>query len=129
MSRTEDTKFEGRRKKPLVRTFLLFAVALAGLSLMTCNALKTIQVTLDIKGQSTAYFTGFYETTTDGQSAIAGSPPKSYTFSARQQLDVVAAQIVYAGTGDLIAKLVSGGVTRDSGTINTVGTLALHWTP
>jgi hypothetical protein len=105
------------------------AVALAGLSLMKCNSLKTIEVTLEISGNSLAYFTGFYETTTNGQMAISGSPPKSYTFEARQQNDIVAAQLVYAGSGDLTAKLVSGGVTRDSATINYVGTITLSWTP
>jgi hypothetical protein len=108
---------------------IVLAVALAGFSLMTCDSLKTIEVTLEISGGSLAVFTGFYETTTNGQAQISGSPPKSYTFNARKSYDIVAAQLVYAGVGDLTAKLVSGGITRDSATINTVGTLTLNWTP
>ncbi len=107
----------------------MLALALAGLSLIECNSLKTLEVTLDISGSSLAYFTGFYETTTNGQKQISGSPPKSYTFEARQQYDVVAAQLVYAGTGTLTAKLVSGGITRDSSTISKVGAITLSWTP
>ncbi len=107
----------------------MFVVILAAFCLTTCDSLKTVDVTLDIAGSSLAVFTGFYETTTNGQAQISGSPPKSYTFQARKQYDIVAVQLAYAGVGELKAKLVSGGVTRDSGTINTVGTLALNWTP
>ena len=103
------------------------AVVLAGCILTACDTLKTAEVTLDISGSSLAYFTGFYETTTNGQKQISGSPPKSYTFEARKQYDIVAAQLAYAGVGDLTAKLVSGGITRDSATINTVGTITLQW--
>ncbi len=102
-------------------------VALTGFSLMTCNALKTADVTLEITGSSLAIFTGYYETTTNGQTQISGSPPKSYTFEARKQYDIVAAQLAYAGVGELTAKLVSGGVTRDSDAISTVGTISLNW--
>jgi hypothetical protein len=113
----------------LTNRILVLALAFAGFSLLSCNALKTIDVTLEITGSSLAAFTGFYETTTNGQAGIAGVPPKSYTFQARKQYDIVAAQLVYAGTGALTAKLVSGGVVRDSATINYVGTITLHWTP
>ena len=106
---------------------LVLALAFASLGLMSCDSLKTIEVTLDISGSSLAVFTGFYETTTNGQKSISGSPPKSYTFEARKQYDIVATQLLYAGVGDLTAKLVSGGVTRDSETINTVGTITLEW--
>jgi hypothetical protein len=112
------------RKLPALVTL---ALALAGFSLMTCNALNTAEVTLEITGSSLAYFTGFYETTTNGQKQISGSPPKSYTFEARKQYDIVAAQLALASVGSLTAKLVSGGITRDSATINTVGTITLQW--
>lgn len=112
-----------------VSSLIVLAAILAALSMMTCNALQKIEVTLDIKGPPTAEFAGSYETTTNGITTISGSPPKSYTFEARQSYDVVDVQLTYAGVGDLTATLVSGGVTRDSGTINTVGTLTLHWTP
>jgi len=107
----------------------VLAVVLAGFVLTRCDTLKTADVTLDIRGSTLAVFTGSYETTTNGITPISGSPPKSYTFKARKQYDIVAVQLAYAGSGELIAKLVSDGVTRDSGSINTVGTLALHWTP
>lgn len=110
-------------------TLTMLVAVLAGLGLMTCNTLKTVDVTLDISGSPLAVFTGFYETTTNGQAQISGSPPKSYTFQARKQYDIIAVQLLYAGVGDLTAKLVSDGVTRDSATINTVGTLSLNWTP
>ena len=110
-------------------TLTMLVAVLAGLSLMTCNTLKTVDVTLDISGSPLAVFTGFYETTTNGQAQISGSPPKSITFQARKQYDIIAVQLLYAGVGDLTAKLVSDGVTRDSATINTVGTLSLNWTP
>jgi hypothetical protein len=112
-----------------ISAFVVIAVVLTGLLLTACDTLKTTDVTLDISGSTLAYFTGFYETTTNGQSQISGSPPKSYTFQARKQYDIVAVQLVYAGVGDLVAKLVSDGVTRDSSSISTVGTLSLNWTP
>jgi hypothetical protein len=114
---------------PKISAMTVLAVVLAGFVLTTCDTLKTIEVTLDITGSSLAYFTGFYETTTNGQKQISGSPPKSYTFEARKQNDIVAAQLVYAGTGSLTAKLVSSGVTRDSESIGTVGAITLSWTP
>ena len=111
-------------------TLTMLVVVLAGFSLMTCDALKTIQVTLDISGSSNAYFTGFYEMTTNGQAPISGSPPKSYTFNARKSYDIVAAQIIRAGTGDLTAKLISDGIVRDSATTSSVvGTITLSLTP
>jgi hypothetical protein len=108
---------------------ITLAVALAGFSLMACDTLKEIDVTLDITGNSLAVFSGFYETTTNGQAPVSGSPPKSYVFQARKQYDIIAVQLAYAGVGELTARLVSGGITRDSATINTVGTLSLNWTP
>lgn len=108
---------------------IVLAVALAGLSLLTCDALKLIDVTLDITGSPLAVFTGYYKTTTTGQSQIQGSPPKSYTFSARKGVDTVQVQLVCVGTGELKAKLTADGVARDSGTISTVGALTLTWIP
>lgn len=113
----------------LMTGIFTLALAFASLSLLSCDTLKTIDVTLEITGSSLAAFTGFYETTTNGQASISGVPPKSYTFQARKQYDIVAAQLAYAGTGVLTAKLVSGGITRDSASINYVGTLTLDWTP
>ena len=112
-----------------ISAMTVLAVVLAGFVLTACDTLKTVDVTLDISGSSLAYFTGFYETTTNGQKQISGSPPKSYVFQARKQYDIVAAQLVYAGTGSLTAKLVSGGVTRDSESVGTVGVITLNWTP
>ena len=114
---------------PKISAMTVLAVILAGFVLTSCDTLKTVEVTLDITGSSLAYFTGFYETTTNGQKQISGSPPKSYTFDARKQNDIVAAQLVYAGAGNLTAKLVSGGVTRDSESIGTIGVITLNWTP
>ena len=75
-------------------------------------------------------FAGFYETTGAGIDSIAGVTPKSYTFTARKSLDVVAVQLARVGTGELTAKLVSDGVTRDSAsTTALIGTLTLSWTP
>jgi hypothetical protein len=106
------------------------AVALAGFGLMTCDTLKTIEVTLDISGSSLSVFTGYYETTTNGQKQIQGVPPTSYTFEARKKYDIVAVQIVRTGAGELTAKLVSGGVTRASATTSSsIGTIHLEWTP
>ena len=112
---------------PKISAMTVLAVVLAGFVLTACDTLKTVDVTLDISGNSLAVFTGFYETTTNGQKQISGSPPKSYTFQARKQYDIVAAQLAYAGVGDLTAKLVSGGITRDSEAISTVGTITLQW--
>ncbi len=114
---------------PKISAMTVLAVILAGFVLTSCDTLKTVEVTLDITGSSLAYFTGFYETTTNGQKQISGSPPKSYTFEARKQNDIVAAQLVYAGAGNLTAKLVSGGVTRDSESIGTIGAITLSWIP
>jgi hypothetical protein len=114
---------------PKISAMAVLAVILAGFVLTTCDTLKTVDVTLDITGSSLAYFTGFYETTTNGQQLIEGSPPKSYVFQARKQYDIVAAQLAYAGAGSMTAKLVSGGVTRDSESISTVGVITLDWTP
>lgn len=114
---------------PKISAMTVLAVVLAGFVLTACDTLKTIEVTLDITGSNLAVFTGFYETTTNGQKAISGSPPKSYTFEARKQNEIVAAQLAYAGAGSLTAKLVSGGVTRDSESISTVGVITLDWTP
>ena len=109
---------------------IVLALAFASLSLLSCNSLKTIEVTLDISGNSLALFDGFYETTTNGQKQISGSPPTSYTFDARMQYDIIAVQLVRVGTGDLTAKLVSGGITRDSATTSgAIGTIHLEWTP
>lgn len=113
----------------LTNRILVLALAFSAFSLLSCDALKTVEVTLEITGSSLAAFTGFYQTTTNGQASIAGAPPKSYTFEARKKYDIVAAQLAYAGTGALTAKLVSGGVTRDSATINYVGVITLDWTP
>ena len=114
----------------LTTGILVASLAFAGLSLLSCDTVKTVDVTLDITGGSLCLFTGFYETTTNGQAQISGSPPKSYTFQARKSYDIVAAQIVRAGTGELTAKLVSGDVTRDSVTTSSnVGTIHLGWTP
>ena len=112
---------------PKISAMTVLAVVLAGFVLTACDTLKTVDVTLDISGNSLAVFTGFYETTTNGQKQISGSPPKSYTFQARKQYDIVAAQLACAGVGDLTAKLVSGGITRDSEAISTVGTITLQW--
>ena len=87
-------------------------------------------MTLDVSGSSLALFSGFYETTTNGQKQISGTPPTSYTFEARKQYDIIAVQLVRVGTGDLTAKLVSDGVTRDSATTSgSVGTIHLEWVP
>jgi len=106
------------------------AVALAGLGLMTCDALKIVDVTLDITGNDLSVFDGYYETTGSDsiRVPISGTVPKSYTFQARKSLDVVAAQIVRFGAGQLSAKIVADGVTRDSeATSDLVGTITLYW--
>jgi len=104
-------------------------IACIGLLFLCCTALQTQDVTLEITGSSTALFTGYYETTSDGQKQISGTVPTSYTFQARKKYDVVAAQIARAGLGQLTAKLVSGGVARDSATTtDLVGTVHLTWT-
>ena len=107
---------------------LAVLAALAGLSLMTCDALKTVDVTLEITGSQLSAFTGYYETTGSDTVAISGTVPKSYTFQARKSLDVVAAQIVRVGNGQLTAKIVSEDITRDSAsTSDVVGTVTLEW--
>jgi hypothetical protein len=114
---------------PKISPMTVLTAVLAAFVLTTCDTLKTIDVTLDVTGSSLAVFTGFYETTTNGQTQISGSPPKSYTFQARKQYDIIAAQLAYVGTGALTAKLVSGGVTRDSESISAAGVITLDWTP
>ncbi len=109
---------------------ITLAVALAGFSLMACDALKTVDVTLDITGNSLSVFDGYYETTGSDsiRVPISGTAPKSYIFQARKSLDIVAAQIVRVGTGELSAKIVADGVTRDSeATSDLVGTITLYW--
>jgi len=107
---------------------ITLAVALAGFSLMACDALKTVDVTLDITGSSLSAFYGYYETTGTGQDTISGIVPKSYTFTARKSLDVVAVQIVRVGAGELSARIVTDGKTRDSAaTSDVIGTITLEW--
>jgi len=107
---------------------ITLAVALAGFSLMACDALKTVDVTLDITGSSLSAFYGYYETTGAGQDTISGIVPKSITFTARKSLDVVAAQIVRVGAGELSARIVADGKTRDSAaTSDVIGTITLEW--
>lgn len=111
-----------------VSAFIVLAMALAGFSLMACDALKIVDVTLDITGDNLSYFTGYYETTGSDTTAISGTVPKSYTFQARKSLDVVAAQIVRVGVGKISARIVADGVTRDSAaTDDLVGTIHLEW--
>ncbi|MBM3313268.1 hypothetical protein FJY70_01585 [candidate division WOR-3 bacterium] len=105
----------------------LFAL-LAALCLFSCDALTYVDVTLDITGDQLSAFTGYYETTGSGKTEISGTVPKSYTFQARKKLDVVAAQIVRVGVGQLSARIVADGATRDSAaTTELVGTLTLEW--
>jgi hypothetical protein len=106
---------------------ILLLAALTGLAMLTCDVLQTADVTLEISGSPLAAFTGYYETTSNGQTQVSGSPPKSFTFQARKQYDIVAAQLIYAGVGEMTAKLVSGGVTRDSEAISNVGVISLLW--
>jgi len=102
--------------------------ALLGICLVSCDALKAVDVTLDISGSSLSAFTGYYETTGTDTVSISGIVPKSYTFQARKSLDIVAAQIVRVGTGQLVAKIVADGVTRDSAeTSDIIGTITLEW--
>ncbi len=106
----------------------LLVVALASFTLMACDALKIVDVTLDITGDDLSYFTGYYETTGSDTTAISGTVPKSYTFQARKSLDVVAAQIVRVGVGQVSARLVADGVTRDSAaTSGVIGVIHLEW--
>lgn len=113
------------RRMPALATL---AVALAGFSLMACDALKMVDVTLDISGSGLSAFYGYYETTGSGQDTISGVVPKSYTFTARKSLDVVAAQIVRVGAGQLSARIIADGKTRDSAaTSDLVGTITLEW--
>ena len=102
----------------------------AGLLFLGCTALQNQEVTLDITGSSAAVFSGYYETTGEGRKEISGTVPKSYTFNARKKYDIVAAQIVRVGLGELTAKLVADGITRDSATTtDIIGTITLEWTP
>ena len=114
-----------------VSSLVVLAAMLGGVALMACNALQTTEVTLDISGTNPlGVFTGSYETTSNGVTTISGSPPKSYTFNVRKSYDVVAVQLGYVGAGELTAKLISDGVTRDSATTTSlIGTLTLSWTP
>jgi hypothetical protein len=106
----------------------LLAVALGSFSLMACDALKIVDVTLDITGDNLSYFTGYYETTGSDTTSISGTVPASYTFQARKSLDVVAVQIVRVGVGQISARLVADGVTRDSAaTSDVVGVITLEW--
>jgi hypothetical protein len=110
----------------LLRLFVF--AALLGICVMSCDALKTVDVTLDISGSSLSAFTGYYETTGADTVAISGTVPKSYTFQARKSLDIVAAQIVRVGTGQLVAKIVSDGVVRASdSTTDVIGVITLEW--
>ena len=111
-----------------VTAFTTLAVAMAGFSLMACDALKIVDVTLEITGSSLSAFYGYYETTGAGQDTISGIVPKSYTFAARKSLDVVAAQIARVGAGQLSARIVADGKTRDSAaTSDVIGTITLEW--
>jgi hypothetical protein len=106
----------------------MLVVVLAGFGLLSCDTLKTADVTLDIAGDPYSAFTGYYETTGAGRVAISGIVPKSYTFQARKSLDVVAAQIVRVGLGELTARIVADGTTRDSAaTSGVIGTVTLEW--
>jgi len=106
----------------------LLLAALCVTCLFSCDALKTVDVTLEITGDSLSAFTGYYETTGAGKQEISGTVPKSFTFTARKSLDVVAAQIVRVGVGKLVARIVADGVTRASdSTSSTVGTITLEW--
>jgi hypothetical protein len=110
--------------------FTTLAVALASFYLMACDALKTTNVTLEISGDPLSLFSGYYETTTEGQKQVSGAPPASYTFQARKKYDIVAVQLARAGVGEFTAKLVSDGVTRDSATTGSgIGTIHLEWIP
>ncbi len=107
---------------------LAFLGALLGACLISCDALKIVDVTLDITGDSLSAFTGYYETTGTDTVAISGTVPKSYTFQARKSLDIVAAQIVRVGAGKLVARIVSDGIIRASdSTSDIVGTVTLEW--
>lgn len=105
----------------------VFAVLL-GACLVSCDTLKIVDVTLDITGNQVSAFTGYYWTTGTDTVAISGTVPKSYTFQARKSLDIVAAEIVRVGAGQLTAKIVSEGITRASdSTSDIVGTVTLEW--
>ncbi|MBN2465347.1 hypothetical protein JXD38_06960 [candidate division WOR-3 bacterium] len=107
---------------------VVLIVALACFSLMACDALRIVDVTLDITGDNLSYFTGYYETTGSDTTAISGTVPKSYTFQARKSLDVVAVQIVRVGVGQISARLIADGITRDSAaTSDVVGVITLEW--
>jgi hypothetical protein len=110
-------------------SFALLGLVL-GFCLFSCDALVFVDVTLEITGNTLSAFDGYYETTGAGRVAIVGIVPRSYTFQARKSLDIVAAQIARVGVGELAARLVAEGVTRDSAaTSSTIGTITLEWTP
>jgi hypothetical protein len=112
----------------LTTGILVASLASVSFSLLSCDALKIVDVTLDVAGNSLCLFTGYYETTTKGQTQITGYPPKSYTFEARKKYDVVAAQILRVGAGELTAKIVVDGTTRCSAaTSGVIDTLKLTW--
>ena len=112
-----------------MRLLRLFVFAtLLGICLVSCDALKTVDVTLDISGDSLSAFTGYHETTGADTVAISGTVPKSYTFQARKSLDIVAAQVVRVGAGQLVAKIVSDGVIRAAdSTSDVIGVITLEW--
>jgi len=90
----------------------------------------TCEVTLDITGSTGAFFNGYYETTTEGRTQISGTVPEWYTFSAHVGFDIVAAQMTRIGSGQIVAKLVADGVTRDSAaTSDIIDTIVLEWVP
>lgn len=112
----------------LTTGILVASLAFVSLNLLSCDALKTVEVTLDVAGESLCLFTGFYETTTNGKTQITGYPPRSYTFQARKKYDFVAAQILRVGAGELTAKIVADGTTRCSAaTSSAVDTINLTW--
>jgi len=111
-----------------VKTIL--PVLCLGLLFVGCTALQNQEVTLDITGSSAALFTGYYETTGEGRKEISGTVPTSYTFNARKKYDVVAVQIARVGLGELTARLIADGATRDSATTtDLIGTITLEWIP
>jgi hypothetical protein len=108
---------------------LLLPLAFVCLVLMSCDTLKIVDVKLEITGDNLAAFSGYYETTSKGRVSIQGVVPKTETFQARKKYDVVAAQIVSASTGQMTARLIADGVTRDSATVTGLNTILLEWTP
>jgi hypothetical protein len=107
---------------------LLLLAALLGFGPLSCDVVRFVDVTLDIGGDNLSAFSGYYETTGAGRVEISGTVPKSYTFQARKSLDIVAAQLARVGVGELSAKIVSEGITRDSAaTTQPIGTITLEW--